>query len=1304
MCCQIHAASTAWRKQDAMREKIYEGKTVAKMDKLSQLISYFCEYDLYDNMLSAEVKDKAVKDILLKDCDYTYVSAKMAGRKAERIFQLIKARLDLKEFDKGKELIQEYLNHLISLEELFRKLPFQSANYLDQLKDQVNIIEKNSRFCVFYPVFLNHQKHTQQPLFTFSCECRDDILDIHKVYANKNILTLLIAQKKGLELSDARALFETHFDQMASAVDALHANEDFSDLYRVINGEFRKIFDMELKECTVSGDWQMLEKALVSFELPESVIDNCFRDELETMERFYRKDRILPDTVRQYLGLSEHKSQSVNEMDLNGYYFGSYQDQYSVNEKQWKLMQLAKTSKLLCIEGPPGTGKTTLLKEMIANELVKKAVSLLDIWDKPWSDMGDSGKEISCSPMSAENLHSIVISSTNNKAVDNIGVELLQEIPFFREFAERIQTDGAKYSGILCARLGRGDKIDEFYVSVLRPFCDFLELKTISEEDERKARDQFNELLEQLDNINLRTSEFLSYRSQFNGDSVESLEKRNCDLAEDLRQYSQKQERQEREQAELQKKLKKEEEKIDTAFRKSNNLKEQKEELEERLRILYSDLQEYETINGIKKYLIFLFPGVQELKKKYGSARQINDMITEEKIKKEGFDRQIELCNQDMEQAKRMRVKYFDKISTGKAEWLKTGSEKEEIEKRKELLDAYLGCISEMKKTFGESAESWISQSSFELRNRREVYVLRKRLFFAAVALFENYVILHKAPILKNLKILMSRNEREDGSAYYHWCRVLYNGDEPYSKDRARLVRMLWETFFLCFPVVTTTLHSFKKSTYQMVPDLIDMLLIDESGQIVPYYVAAPLYRARRAVFVGDVNQIEPIKNVPCHLLKKKYSEILGEECYSKFCLDRASVQSYAAEASDFHETAGGRTGGVILNQHRRCEPAIMAFSNQYVYNNVLELIGRDNNDKLFGSNLAAFDIRGRKAAEHYNVTELQACREIVRIFVEKYGENVKKRIGIITPFSMQAKKLKEYIPGVEVGTVHVFQGDEKEFIIFSCVVDSAKDAAGLYNFIGGKCNLLNVAFSRAKSQFIFVGNLQAAQSRENYLKQAAGVIKKYGKVFSFFDMEQVSDENCLADADVLRVLAGEQPPLPMDEIGRYLRKTIPLNIIDSPKLHNEILNTLLSMTARSIYIISPWISNNVVTEEMAETIRKKVGDGIFVQIMFGYRAVKCSLEDIEELVNRDSYWRKEEAVIAIRSLSEILGENLKYVPPSHIKLLLVDDSYLLIGSLNWLYNSGRSAQKEISCLITNPETIQYVKEGFLEERLLCSP
>ncbi|WP_447581637.1 phospholipase D-like domain-containing protein [Anaerotignum faecicola] len=56
-----------------------------------------------------------------------------------------------------------------------------------------------------------------------------------------------------------------------------------------------------------------------------------------------------------------------------------------------------------------------------------------------------------------------------------------------------------------------------------------------------------------------------------------------------------------------------------------------------------------------------------------------------------------------------------------------------------------------------------------------------------------------------------------------------------------------------------------------------------------------------------------------------------------------------------------------------------------------------------------------------------------------------------------------------------------------------------------------------------------------------------------------------------------------------------------------------------------------------------------------------------------------------------------KYEPPSHVKLLLADDRFLFIGSLNWLFNGGKTKQKEISCLITNPNTIQYVKEEYLK-------
>lgn len=407
------------------------------------------------------------------------------------------------------------------------------------------------------------------------------------------------------------------------------------------------------------------------------------------------------------------------------------------------------------------------------------------------------------------------------------------------------------------------------------------------------------------------------------------------------------------------------------------------------------------------------------------------------------------------------------------------------------------------------SAEQCLKAEAFMFFSCPRIITMRNQLFMASLSLFESYVLRNKEPVLENLNILLTAQERGDGGAFYNWCRALYNGDAAYKEEKAALVRMLWETFFLCFPVVTTTLHSFRKTTFPMIPGLFDMLLIDESGQIVPYYALAPLYRAGRAVFVGDVNQIEPIKSVPSSLLEKKYTDLLGEDCYERFCLDAASAQSYAAKASDFFEMVGDIRQGVILTEHRRCEPAIMAFSNKYVYNHVLELVGTDDNRKLFGSNLTAFDIRGFKAAQHYNIAEIQACQEIVRIFVREYGEEVKKDIGIITPFSKQAEMLRKSIPGVETGTVHVFQGAEKKYILFSCVIDTAENDSGLCNFIGGKCNLLNVAFSRAKKQFIFVGNLSAAQGKNNYLKKAVDVIRESGKIYSLFDTDRLSGEIC---------------------------------------------------------------------------------------------------------------------------------------------------------------------------------------------------
>ena len=619
------------------------------------------------------------------------------------------------------------------------------------------------------------------------------------------------------------------------------------------------------------------------------------------------------------------------------------------------------------------------------------------------------------------------------------------------------QEKKAEYAGIFCARLGQAKHIEDFYLLVFQPFLAYLKEKEITAEEEKASKDCYMELRAKMEHMNHAIADFLSlrdtYRARFTALSPGALDERQKALVKESEQLAMENETYQRSSRDIQKQQEDNEgqkKRLNDALSMEEN---ENSIAKEQLRKLYSDLEEYESITGIKKLFGFLFSRVREIRAVYGSAHQIRDMIEEEKGRCSSREVRMNQLRQDISQAEEVQKQLVLHCSMV-----------EQNQKEREKLKEFLVYIAEVEQAVQVPADQWMDLEAYKIYSLPEVYGLRNRLFLAALSLFESYIILHKKPILNNLKLLLTKKDGDNGNSFYNWCSVLYNGDAPYAAKRADLVRTLWETFFMCFPVVTTTLHFFRKSVFAMVPDLLDMLLVDESGQIVPYYGLAPLYRMRRAVFVGDVNQIEPIKNVPAGLLKTKYTQRLGEEQYKRFCLDDASAQSYAGRASDFCETVGSRRGGVILNEHRRCEPAIMAFSNELVYEHVLELIGENDHNKLFGSNLVAFDIRGLKAAQHYNRAEIQACKEIIQLFVEKYGEEVKQDIGIITLFSKQASMLQKEIRDVEIGTIHVFQGAEKKYILFSCVVDDAEETPGLYNFIGGKCNLLNVAFSRAKN------------------------------------------------------------------------------------------------------------------------------------------------------------------------------------------------------------------------------------------------
>ncbi|MGL5437054.1 MAG: AAA domain-containing protein [Lachnospiraceae bacterium] len=1270
------------------------------MQDLDKVIDYFCEYDMQERLMSFSMKQD-YQSISMEQCDYTFASAYVNDGKKEAILQSLFSNCEKDSDGLARQSVNQYVEGKISLEDFIDQFPFKDRRFLKKTKNEVLSIRDENDFYIFYPVFCyedNKSNKKTVPLLTFMCGFEHKKIKVKKIRPNLELFALVIAAHFDYDISEARKIYENEINATTKAIDSLQGCDNLMDLYLLVEGEFQKAMkiNISLQNFSPYQGWQMLNQASIVFGTADDMINTCFRDEMLTLQRFVKASGMIPSAVCKYLSGS-HQVENIYDLNLPPvYHFGSYTDAYAVNERQWQLVRCAEASEVLCVEGPPGTGKTTLLKEIIADNLVKKAASLLEVWDKPWTELSGTQKTVFCSPLGGENLRSIIVASTNQKAVNNIEVELNKEPEYFNQFVSRLDLPESIGQGMLCAKLGNSKNIIGFYEGIFLPFCEYLEHAELSLEDEQTVRDNFKSIYQKVEDINQKITCLINSKHTLGFLHDHSIAHvKLCD--EDYQKQREDVNRKMEDSRSMVDKLKNECSECEQSDRgledQINELQSDVTDNQRYIKQLYIDEEAYSKL-GMKKYFKFLFPRVKQLLDKYPTRRYLLDLIGERKQMGADMDASVvELC-------KEIGI-LKEQIDTNKSQIKSLNSALDDLsycaadfDKKRSLIGAYLQAAEKVSDALGERPEQLDEKGVYGLRNAVELLHLRKQLFHHALMLYEIYIIKQKEPILKNLILMITKSD-----PYINWCQAFYHNDEPYPKEKKKALQTLWETFFLCFPVISTTLHSFKKSVFQFIPQLCDLLLVDECGQINPYYVLAPLYRMRRVVFVGDVNQIEPIKVVPPGLLKEAFAEQLGEERYEWLCLDQSSVQSFAVRASDVCERVEGQPTGVILNEHRRCEESIMAFSNEYIYKNVLKIKDKDKDGKLFGCNLLALDIRGYKNGNNTNDMEIEACKQLVTLYRNKYGDEITKEIGIITPFKKQADKLKTVFgDAIDVGTVHTFQGDEKRFIIFSCVVDDLKkNLSGLLNFIGGKGNMLNVAFSRAREQFIFVGNFDAARQSRNYLMQAFQTIQQYGTTLSLFEECKIKNETDIDWKGAIQVLSGRLSEAGNDEISIYLQSAIPTRIVDTPQLHNQLLNDLVGMAKKEVCIISPWISGFVVTDDFLSVVHQQLANQVSFMVSFGYRKSSLTLDNVSEIVDKDMSWGKEHAVRAIEGLKQELGEYLKYQPPTHVKLLIIDETFMFIGSLNWLMNSGKTGTKEISCLITDREMIRYVKEQYIQ-------
>ena len=260
------------------------------------------------------------------------------------------------------------------------------------------------------------------------------------------------------------------------------------------------------------------------------------------------------------------------------------------------------------------------------------------------------------------------------------------------------------------------------------------------------------------------------------------------------------------------------------------------------------------------------------------------------------------------------------------------------------------------------------------------------------------------------------------------------------------------EKFIKVFPVVITTNISAHKLGEPK--QYFDMVIIDEASQCNTAIALVPIIRGEQLLLVGDPQQLRPVilldeKNNL--ILKKKYN-ISDEYDYR----EKSVYQVFLAADSVSDE--------ILLSYHYRCHPKIIEFNNKKYYNNKLNIKSRTFDDDPLEFINCESSLSGDK---NTNESEVQA----ILCYIKKHPN---RSIAVITPFvnqreALQAALLQNGFSNIECGTVHAFQGDEKQEIIFSLAVTS-KTSQKTYNWLKNNKELINVAVSRAQEKLIITG------------------------------------------------------------------------------------------------------------------------------------------------------------------------------------------------------------------------------------------
>ncbi|MET8282802.1 AAA domain-containing protein [Micromonospora sp. NPDC005174] len=271
-----------------------------------------------------------------------------------------------------------------------------------------------------------------------------------------------------------------------------------------------------------------------------------------------------------------------------------------------------------------------------------------------------------------------------------------------------------------------------------------------------------------------------------------------------------------------------------------------------------------------------------------------------------------------------------------------------------------------------------------------------------------------------------------------------------------------------------------------------DVAIVDEAGQISTPNLLVPLVRARRAVLVGDHNQLPPFLDDEVRDWAERIASDMPPEAATLVgdVLRRSAFEQLYPRMRD--------TNRVMLRVQRRMPAELAQFVSNTFYRGLLETEHPGGQpDPMFSAPLAMIDTSDQPATRRREqpdrsvdglgrpgyVNELEAA-----LIVQLLGRSAARYTdwAVIVPYRAQAELITQLLrkelgdAGVadNVGTVDSFQGGERDLIVYGC---TRSNPAGRIGFLS-ELRRLNVAITRPRRQLVLVGDtttLRAAQDPE---------------------------------------------------------------------------------------------------------------------------------------------------------------------------------------------------------------------------------